>query len=501
MNTRSTLLVMMLLTLGLVGAAARAQPQASPYTDSRTISDTPACKRAVELAGLLKKGDEKAYIAYVQDHFAANFRDMVPMREHAAVFNEMVDGSRGSLEIHGVRTYDPPRPDSVCVLVLRNTLVDSWQAILVEVEEEAPHKVAGFALNPARPPSDAPRGQRLNPEQVAAELNALVDRLAAADLFSGTVLLAKDGKMLMSRAVGLANRDFNAPNTLDTKFNLGSMNKMMTGVAVMQLVEQGKVSLDDPIGKYLDETWCSKEVREKVKVKHLLTHTSGLGSYFNDTFMSGSRARFRTVDDYKVLVRDETLAFEPGTQWAYSNTGMLLAGAVIEKAAGVEYTEYVRRHITGPAGMTGTDCYDLDRVNANLAVGYQRRRTDAGVEYVNNIFMHVIRGGPAGGGYSTAPDLLRFDQALRSGKLLSAASMEQLWSPHPEVTSPDYGYGFGLDTTPAGKVVGHSGGFDGISSNLSMYLDEGYTVVAMSNYGGAAQLVDTKARELITQGR
>src|SRR5262249_3882340 len=154
----------------------------------------------------------------------------------------------------------------------------------------------------------------------------------------------------------------------------------------MQLVEKGKLSLDDPIGKYLDESWCSREILDKVLVKHLLTHTSGLGSYFNDTFWKSSRTLFRKVEDYKPLVHDEKLAFEPGTKWSYSNTGMLLAGAVIEKASGMDYFEYIRQNVTGPAGMTGTDCYELDKVNPNLAVGYQRERTPRGVVYENNIF-------------------------------------------------------------------------------------------------------------------
>jgi CubicO group peptidase (beta-lactamase class C family) len=498
MKTLRSIVMVVVLALGLVGSALAQGPK---YTDNRTIPDTPACKRAVELAGLVNAGDEERFKAFVQQSFAPAFRDSHPMEAHVGFFREVVDRSGGQLEVYAARTYDPPRPESVAVLVVRNQLAESWQAFVVEVESEAPHRIASLDFSPARTPSDLPKAEKLSAEQVAQKLDAYVEKLAKMDSFSGTVILAKDGKVLMSRAVGIANRDFNAPNTIDTKFNLGSMNKMMTGVAAMQLVEKGKLSLDDPIGKHLDDSWCSREILDKVKVKHLLTHTSGLGSYFNETYDKSSRAMFRAVSDYKPLVKDETLRFEPGTEWGYSNTGMLLAGAVIEKASGMEYFEYVRQNITGPAGMTRTDCYELDKVNENLAVGYERRRTPSGVEYRNNIFMHVMRGGPAGGGYSTSPDLLKFDQALRSGKLLSSSSMEQLWSPHPEISSPQYGFGFGVEATPAGRVVGHSGGFTGISSYLSMYLDEGYTVIAMSNYGGAATMVESKSRELILQGR
>ena len=372
----------------------------------------------------------------------------------------------------------------------------------MEVEPNAPHRVTSLRLDRARPPKDLPASEKLTAEQIAQKLGAYVERLAKADLFSGTVLLAKDGKVVLTKAVGVANRDFDAPVDIDTRFNLGSMNKMFTGVAAMQLVEQQKLSLDDAIGKYLDETWCAADILAKVKVEHLLTHTSGLGSYFNENFDRSSRALFRNVDDYKPLVRDEKLRFEPGTRWSYSNTGMLLAGAVIEKASGTDYFDHVRTHVTAPAGMTSTACYELDQVNRNLAVGYEREfASDGKVLLRNNLFQHVIRSGPAGGGYSTVQDLFRFDQALRAGKLMSAASLEQLWSPHPEVASPNYGYGFRVETTPVGRVVGHAGGFNGISAQLSMYLDEGYTVAAMSNLGNAASSVENKARDLILQGR
>jgi CubicO group peptidase (beta-lactamase class C family) len=479
--------------------AADARAQAARFTD-RTRPDTPAARRAEELAALLKEDDAAKIRAYVQKEFAPPLRDL-PMDLHLGFFADKHDLSGGQFEVYGFRTYEPPHPARKATLIVRNHLAETWQAVVVEVEPEAPHRITDFDYVQARAPLDQPRGERLEPGQVVDRLEAYVDKLAKADAFSGTVLLAKDGRVLATKVTGIANRDFGVPNTLDTKFNLGSMNKMFTGVAALQLVEQGKLSLDDPLGKHLDESWATAEVREKVKVKHLLTHTSGLGSYFNEVFARSSRDLYRKVEDYKPLVRDETLKFEPGTQWSYSNTGMLLAGAVIEKASGTDYFDYVRRNVTGPAGMTSTDCYELDTVNPNLAVGYQKQRTPQGVVVRNNVFAHVLRGGPAGGGYSTVQDLFRFGEALRGGKLLSAPSLAQLWSPHPEVASPGYGYGFFTEATPVGRVVGHSGGFTGISAYLSLYLDEGYTVAVLSNSGGAATLVENKARELVLQGR
>lgn len=501
---RPLLLTVLALLVCLLAPPATAQPQPAPakFTDVRALPDTPAYKRAQEFARIMKSGTEAEFTAYVEEHFAPQFRDAFPMERHVGFFRSLRDQTGGELEVYGARTYDPPRPETAAVLIVRNGLTEAWHAFSLQVEEEAPHRITTVDFLRARPPSDLPKAEALTAAQIGEKLGAYVDKLAKRDTFSGTVLLAKDGEVVLQRAVGVANRDFNAPVNMDTKFNLGSMNKMFTAVAMMQLVENGKVSLEDPIGKYLDDTWCQQQVLDEVQVRHLLTHTSGLGSYFNDTFDKTSRARFRNVADYKPLTRAESLQFQPGTEWRYSNTGMLLAGAVIEKASGMDYFEYIRQNITGPAGMTSTECYELDKVNPNLAVGYVRNtRPDGTVEYANNIFAHVIRGGPAGGGYSTAPDLLRFDKAMRSGKLVSEASRKQLWAPHPEVESKNYGYGFFVAATPAGRTVGHSGGFTGISSDLTMYLDEGYTMIVMSNLGNSGQMVESRAKELIAQGR
>jgi len=236
-----------------------------------------------------------------------------------------------------------------------------------------------------------------------------------------------------------------------------------------------------------------------VRIEHLLSHTSGLGSYFNDDYQRMARQRLRKVDDYKPLVAGETLAFEPGTRWQYSNTGFLLAGAVIEAVTGKDYFDVVRERVYARVGMANSDSYDIDLVVPNLAIGYSRERTASGARWRANTFEHVIRGGPAGGGYSTARDLLAFAEAMRKGKLVSAATAERLWSAKPDLQSPDYGYGFGVGKDALGPRVGHSGGFPGIASVLDIYPDTGWTVVVLSNVDGGMQAVAQKLRE--TAGR
>jgi CubicO group peptidase (beta-lactamase class C family) len=280
---------------------------------------------------------------------------------------------------------------------------------------------------------------------------------------------------------------------MDTKFNLGSMNKMFTSVGIMQLVEQGVVSLDDPLSEYADESWFPKEMADKITIHHLLTHTSGLGHYWTDEFDHGSKKRWRELDDYKEIVTTDSLAFEPGTDWSYSNSGMFMLGVVIESATGGDYFDYVRENIYGPAGMENTDCYDMDCPVENLAIGYWRS-SECASGWKNNYYEHVVRGGPAGGGFSTSPDLWRFARALQTGKLVSEDSREQLWTDHHDA---GYGYGFGLREGPAGKVVGHGGGFTGINANLDIFLDSGYVSAVMTNYDQAGSPVDMKIAELL----
>lgn len=447
-------------------------------------------RRAREFSEFLDSGNRADFREYVKDHFAPEFLK-IPTEHHLLFFSSVYEITRGVV-FHGLQDEKP----SEATVLLKAKLTGEWLGLWMLVESEAPHRIAGLGLRPNKPPPRAQPAEKLSNEQIAQELEVLMQKLADADVFSGTVLLAKDGVPIFKGAYGMANKDFNVPNHLDTKFNLGSMNKMFTAVAIAQLVERGNLSFDDPLAKFVPD-FPNKEAAEKIQLKHLLTHTAGLGGYFSKAWWESSRDRYRTVDDMmkRVAEDEQTLQFEPGTKHQYSNTGMLVLGKVIEVASGQSYYDYVRENITGPAGMPNTDCYELDKVNLNLAVGYDKQISDDGVVVCNNIFAHVLRGGPHGGGYSTVEDLLKFDLALRSNKLVGAAYVQELLSAKPDLNSPDYGYGFGVDSTL--QIAGHSGGFTGISANLDMFLGTGWTAIVMSNYSMAAQPVQQKMRDLV----
>ncbi len=485
-GTMKILPIALFLTL-LSGMSASTSSMQQPQGSS-TNAENPAVRRGKELAQVINAGNLVEARKYIKENYAPEFLK-IPLEDHLNFIARIHDQSRG---VEFQRVQDE-RPGEASVVLL-NKLTGGFEGLFVRVEPESPHRISGLGLRPAKPPEGAKSAAKLTDEQMARELDAFISKIAGADVFSGTVLLAREGKVIYKKAFGLANKDFNAPNRIDTKFNLGSMNKMFTAVAIAQLVERGKISFDDPLAKFLPE-FPSKEAAEKIKIKHLLCHTSGLGSYFNRKFMEASRARFRTVNDFIELAKDEKLSFEPGTSWRYSNTGMLVLGAVIEKATGQNYYDYIRENIYKPAGMINSDCYDLDKVNPNLAVGYEKDYTEYGIRFRNNIFSHVIRGGPAGGGYSTVEDLMRFDIALRANQLVGPEYVKLLLSPKPELKSSRYGYGFQIDEE--NQIVGHGGGFEGISSKLDMYLKTGYTAVVLSNYGGASFPVSGKMRELV----
>src|SRR5256714_10946881 len=208
----------------------------------------------------------------------------------------------------------------------------------------------------------------------AKELDTYLADLVAENKLSGVVLVAKNGVNVTSKAAGIANKATDAPIDLNTKFNLGSMNKMFTAVAIGQLVQAGKLSFTDTVGKQLPD-YPNKEVAAKVTIHHLLTHTSGLGMYWNDKFMA-QREKLLTVAAHLPLFVSDPLAFPPGEKFQYSNAGYMLLGAIIEKVSGQDYYSYVQDHVYKPAGMTNTGFYEPGRDIPNLAIGYSRMSPD-----------------------------------------------------------------------------------------------------------------------------
>lgn len=314
------------------------------------------------------------------------------------------------------------------------------------------------------------------------EFSTFLESLAAADQFSGAVLVAQNNEILLEKAYGLAKRSPDIPNRVDTKFNLGSMNKMFTAVAILQLMEQGKLSLDNTIIELLPD-YPNREVAKQVTIHHLLTHTSGLGDVFTEKFAENPN-QYRSNADYLPLFVNEPLQFKPGDQFSYSNAGFVVLGLIIERVSGQPYDDYIQKHILEPSGMINTGAFAIDANTPNLAIGYTTRDFEGNEidTLTDNSSMMPGKGFAAGGWYSTVEDLFHFREVLLGHKLLSQASTDLLLTGKVQIrTNSRYAYGF-FDRVVAGqRVVGHGGGAPGICSSLSIYPETGYTVVILSN--------------------
>lgn len=320
-------------------------------------------------------------------------------------------------------------------------------------------------------------------DQLASEVKAEAERRAAAEEFSGALLVAKDGKPLYQSAYGYADRESKTLNSLDTRFRFGSMGKMFTAVAALQLVQAGKLSLDAPLGKYLTD-YPNKEVAA-VTIEQLLTHTGGTGNIFSPEYFD-RRLDIREHQDYVNLFGARGVSFAPGSRWDYSNYGMLLLGRVIEVVSGQSYYDYTRTRIFEPLGMASTGNEPEDSHVRNLSTGYTHMGPRPGPPgpIRPNTDTLPFRGTAAGGGYSTVGDFLKFMNGLTAHRLLDATHTEMLLKPRISTARPgnEQALGFSVRTYPDGtQSVGHGGGAPGMNGELMYFPKTGHLIVVLAN--------------------
>ncbi|MCP4156613.1 MAG: beta-lactamase family protein [bacterium] len=484
------LLLTLLLTVNVSGLTAKTKAK---------FPKNPAGKQGKLILNLLNNGERKDLHHYIITNFTEESIKQVSMSRHLNVFYD-TRSTYKSFELKSIESSTA----SLLNASVWSPVTETWFNLRVNLEEKPPHKVLGFNLQPVRSP--AKPADKKQPKKTKLQIKELMDtymeRLIKEDIFSGALILEKEGEILFQGAYGLADKNYNIPNRIDTKFNLGAISKVFTAVAVAQLVEKGKLDYEDLIVTHLDGSWIGKDTAGKVKIKHLLSHTSGLGSYFSKKFTSSSKLRFRDMNDYRALVKEDKPRFEPGSRFYYSNTGMLLLGPVIQSAGGKEFYHYIRENIYKPAGMVNSGCFESDRVvPGGVAIGYMRRYSSEGTYWRNNNYDYMIKGGPSGGSYSTVMDLLGFARALRANKLINPESLELLTTNKPELKSSMYGYGFTVAPRGDDRVAGHSGGFPGMQVILSLYIKSDYTYVILSNYSTGMIPVKHKLETLIEEQR
>lgn len=325
--------------------------------------------------------------------------------------------------------------------------------------------LAALALSLACPPALA---------QAPDRLADVADQLAKANHFSGTMLVAQGDHVLLERAYGEANVEWGIHNTPATRFRLGSVTKQFTAASVLLLQERGKLKVSDPIGQYLPDLPVAWHA---VTIRQLLTHTAGIHSFTDVPQYAGMERQATRPADILAAVRDLPLDFAPGSRFAYSNSGYVVLGMLVEQAGGMPYAQFIQRNIFDPLGMKDSGYDSNATLVARRAAGYVAG--PHGLQNAGYIDMSVPYA--AGGLYSTTADLLRWQRALYEGKLLSADDLRAMTTPFRS------GYAFGLVVSdgPDGRQFGHDGGIEGFSTLVGYRPAEGISVILLSNVEGS----------------
>jgi len=448
---------MIFTLLAVLLAAAPAAP---------SIPDTPAGRHARAWLDAYSR-DEAAMRRFHETHWTAEALTRRPVAERLEQWRQMHD-ELGALTLARADADGPDR-------VMLGLVAEHGAEVEVSFESEPGGERRlvrsgvqveqgggpGAAAGPPpggpgvrRAMSQPPAGLPITVAAMRDSIDRALDELTRADRFSGVVQIVRGDDTLYARATGWADRRNGVPNRIDTRFNLGSIDKLFTQIAIAQLEERGLLSRSDTLSKHLSDLPAS--VASRITIDQILHHRSGLGDFFGPEFERADKGQYRTLRNYLPLFKDHPLEFEPGTRSRYSNAGYIVLGLVIEKLTGMSYHDYVRERIFRPAGMDDTGALESDVPEPRVAMGYTRR---AGEGLRENIYTRPARGTSAGGGYSTARDLVRLAAALKAGKLLSPEAARRT----------------------VGEAGMFAGGAPGINGAVGMDLERGETLVVLAN--------------------
>ncbi|MCX6175189.1 MAG: serine hydrolase [Ignavibacteriales bacterium] len=316
------------------------------------------------------------------------------------------------------------------------------------------------------------------------KIDQLISKYNEYHFFNGSALVAENFEVVFKKGYGFANMEWNIPNSPDTKHRLGSITKQFTSMLIMQLVEKGKIKLDGKLTDYLP--YYRKDAGDKITIEMLLTHSSGIPSYTNkEDFLEKVSRKFYKPDDFVKEQCSGDLEFEPGKQFVYSNSGYFILGAIIEKITGKTYEENLKENIFIPLGMKNSG-YDLaEPILLKRAAGYEKTFTG----YKNAEFLDMSLPYAAGSIYSTVEDLLSWDKALQTEKLLPKKFMDEIFKPRIDAFGGKYGFGWSLFKKKIGgeefDVIAHGGGINGFNTINYFIPKKGQVVILFSNAGGA----------------
>ena len=473
--------------------AAVSGPVAVAATISKTLPDT----AAGQIGGMVIARINAESPDAIQQWASTILSPAMDAETRAGILKQLAVAARdsGGLEFVDARTQGPP---GMLVVTIKGRRTGQRAALVLLPDPERPGKLAMVDMVPLDDPAlyAAWPKTSASPAEITKLAGAALDQLARTTDFSGCLSISDGAKVIFDQCRGLADRTFGTKTDPQTKFHIGSMNKMFTAVAIAQLVEAGKLKWDAPLAELVPE-YPDRAAAAKITVWQLLHHTAGLGDFFVPEFFQ-NREKFVNPRDYLDLIARQPKAFEPGQDWGYSNAGYVLLGRIIENVSGENYFDYVQRHVFAPAGMTASGSGSQEDVTPWLATGYFREGAFA-TSWKANWMTLPFKGSPAGGGYSTNGDLLRFAAALRSGKLVKDATLQKMFADGVPAGPGKYAAGFGERASNGRSIRGHSGGAPGMSANLAIVWETGAAVAITSNQGDTptAMLLSERIADLL----
>jgi D-alanyl-D-alanine carboxypeptidase len=440
-NTKTKTVLFMILTAAWISAGLARQAQIP-------LPQTPA-GRHVEAYFKAFNAGEPAMKDFFTGHTAKEGLQKTPVAVRLIRYREM----KTRLESLALRKVAEARGDFISVVA--GTGAGLIVRLDFQFEPTEPFGLAGIRVMDLGDDRETtvPAAAKKNNDELLAAVKEYAEKASKAEEFSGVILVAQNGKPLFEQAYGFADRDKKIPNQVQTRFNIGSINKSFTSLAIRQLIAGKKISLDDLIQKFLPD-YPNKDAASKVTIRHLLNMTSGIGDFFGERYEATPKENIRSLEDYLPLFADRPLEFEPGAREQYSNGGFIVLGLIIQKASGSDYYAYIREQVFKPAGMLDSDWFDKSVPAPNRAIGYVR----AGSSWKTNFETLPGKGSSAGGGYSTVRDFLKYTIALAQGPL--------------KETGEDLRGGFGI-----------GGGAPGLNAALEWDPKSGYVIAVMSNFG------------------
>jgi CubicO group peptidase (beta-lactamase class C family) len=477
----------------LVTALSASAAVAAPA--STTLPDTPAGKIGGEL------------IQHVNTDNPAQIEKWVPTILSSAMdqdaktnFAKIV--ASAARDSGGVDVFDVRNQRGMLFMAVKGHRAGQLALFVLAADPAQPAKLAQADLVPMDDPAlDAawPKAA-VSREEMTRVIRTTLDGLVRTNDFAGCLTVSDGGETVFDECRGMAERGLAVPIDQQTKFHIGSMDKMFTGVAIAQLVEAGKLSWDSTLAQLVPE-YPDHAAAQKITVWQLLHHTAGIGDFFVTEFFQ-NREKFVNPADYLDLIGRQPKVSEPGKDWNYSNAGYVLLGRIIENVSHESYFDYIQHHVFTPAGMTSSGFDSQEDITPKLAVGYFREGPFS-TDWKANWMTLPFKGSPAGGGYSTNTDLLRFATALRDGKLVKPATAMKMFDGEVPAGPGGYAAGFGDRLSHDRHIRGHAGGAPGMDADLAMVWETKAAVAVTSNEGDsqtAMMLAENIADLLAAEG-